>query len=150
MMSNKTFTRIGAALLAVLVPAWSSCGSGHPRTVPVGGRITFLGGDWPAPGLIYFTVVEPAEGFPRHPGIAEFDRSGRFAARTWDPGDGLLPGKYKVHIECWQTPPQMEGPPPVSHVPEKYQSGHTSDLVLDVQPDSRGEDVLWDISPADP
>jgi hypothetical protein len=133
------------SLPAVCVIMIAGCGPVHPQTVSVRGRITLNGGDWPTSGRLYFTVVEPASGFPRHPGMAEFDRSGRFVAQTWEAGDGLMPGEYKVHVECWKTPPRMEGPPPESHVPPKYQSGVSSDLTLSVSPTSRGEDVTWNI-----
>ena len=39
-------------------------------------------------------------------GIGE---DGVYAATTYEPADGLLPGKYKVAIECYETPPNMEG-----------------------------------------
>jgi len=56
-----------------------------------------------------------------------------------------MPGKYKVHAECWQSPPSMEGPPAASHVPEKYQSAARSDLELLIPVDSRGEKVEFDM-----
>ncbi len=121
------------------------CGVDRPETVPVRGRITLDGGQWPADGGIYFTAIESAEGFPRRPARADFDRSGRFEATTWHSGDGLMPGRYKVHVECWKTPPEIDKPLPENYVPPKYRSPTTSDLELTVSADSRGESPSWDI-----
>ena len=122
------------------------CGVDRPDTVPVCGRVTLDGGQWPVGGRIYFTTAEAAEGLPSRPGRADFDRSGHFKATTWHSGDGLMPGRYKVHLECWKTPPEIDKPMPESYVPPKYQSAATSDLELTVSADSRGENPSWDIA----
>jgi len=128
---------IAAVLLA-------GCGADHPETVPVRGRVTLGGGDWPTRGRLYFTVVEPAEGFPRRPGRADFDTDGYFEARTWEPGDGLMPGTYKVAVECWEIPPTMEtggrGP-----VPERYRRASSSDWQLVIKPGSAAQVVEFDV-----
>jgi hypothetical protein len=144
-----TSLRLAAATVALGLLAGAGCSSDYPRTVPVYGKVTLDGGEWPAEGRLFFTSLESAKGFPQHPGIAHFARSGRFRAGTWDHADGLMPGKYKVHVECWKSPPAMEQTP-VSFVAEKYQSGRESDIVLTVPADSRGEKVSWDIPGAGP
>jgi hypothetical protein len=46
-----------------------------------------------------------------------------------------MPGKYIMHVESWETPPSMQGPPAKSYVPKKYQSALTSGFKLDITPD---------------
>ena len=136
--------RIALGLLATL--AFAGCGGGdHPDTVPVQGRLTYGGGDWPNPGIIYFTVLEPAEGFPRHAGTAKFDTDGRFRAKTWEEGDGLMPGKYRVSVECWKVPPSMDGPPSVSYVPIELQIASRSDWEIEVTPDGEALEIQRDV-----
>ena len=51
----------------------AGCGDNRPTTVPVTGTVTFRGGPMPEKGMMFFTVLEPAEGFPARPGVADFD-----------------------------------------------------------------------------
>ena len=83
------------------------------KTVPVKGRVTLGGGDWPRKGIIYFACSEPAEGYSRRSGVGDFDVDGAFVVTSYKKGDGLTPGKYVVNIECWEVPPSMgRGPRP--------------------------------------
>lgn len=116
----------------------SGCGTNALKTVPVKGRVTLNGGEWGRAGLIYFTPAEPAEGFPRRPGMADFDTEGNFVAQTFKPGDGLIPGRYIVNLECWKVPPVMGGPPAESYIPDKFKHGSKSGFEVVVAPDSRG------------
>ena len=101
------------------------CGSGHPPTTVVSGKITLAGKTLPKAGAIYFT---PLEGALKRPGVGEFDANGNYTVRSWNEGDGLLPGKYKVSVECWVVPPTMGGAPK-SYIPDKYCCRHQrSDL----------------------
>ena len=75
-----------------------------------------------------------------------FDKDGTFVAKTWTEGDGLTPGKYKVMVACWKRPPTATGPPPISYVDGKYQSGATSDVTLEVAPDAGSQTVGWNIT----
>src|SRR6478736_4664490 len=100
--------RFCLTLIFVLI---SSCGSNLPKTIRVSGRVTFDGQPPPGPGTVYFLPQEASEGFPSRPATGDFDSAGVFKATTFDPGDGLMPGKYTMHIECYQTPPNMEGKP---------------------------------------
>ena len=122
-----------AAFLAVA----AGCRSDRPATIPVSGRITFDGEAPPAAGTLYFTIDAPADGFPRRPTLAKFDERGRFRVTTWDRGDGLVPGRYKVRVECWEIPPELGGTEGKSYVPAKYQCPTTTDLVVEIAPDDR-------------
>ncbi|HEY4235368.1 MAG TPA: hypothetical protein VGM76_18190, partial [Lacipirellulaceae bacterium] len=86
--------------------------------------ITFGGGPTPHDGSIVF-VQEPGSGMPglpNRPGHASFSTDGKFAATTFKPEDGLLPGKYRVNIECVNGVPGPDSPwDKISFVPADYQ-----------------------------
>jgi hypothetical protein len=127
------------------------CGSDGPEMVPVEGRITLEGGSWPAEGIIYFTPVEPAEGLPRKPGEAHFDTDGNFSASTRNPGDGLIPGTYRIAVECWEVPPSHDATgehPGKSYVAEKYSSPAKSGLELKIPKGSDPIEVTYDVQRA--
>jgi hypothetical protein len=60
-----------------------------------------------------------AEGLPNRPGRADFDTSGKFVARSFQDGDGLVPGRYRVLVECWKVVP-VDGKPGVSYIASGY------------------------------
>jgi len=78
---------------------------GMPMT-KVSGSVTFAGDPPPNPGQIIFTQVAGTgrDGLPNRPGMATFREDGSFAARTFEDGDGLLPGTYTVRIDCFSGP----------------------------------------------
>ncbi len=106
-----------AAMTALLV---AGCGPKRPETIPVSGRVTFGGAAPPAPGAIYFATLEPAEGFARRPGSAEFDASGNYEVKSFEGTKGLVPGTYRARVECWKVAPEMGVSPGVSHVPANF------------------------------
>jgi hypothetical protein len=128
--------------LALLIVS-PGCGSGKPGIVPVSGTVTLDGGPMPAEGTVWFTAVESAPGFPMRPAVGDFGPDGKYQAKSWEPGDGLMPGKYKVWVACYKVPPTMGGPPPVSHLPRKYAGTATSGLELTVE--SGSDPVTYDI-----
>lgn len=128
----KSFVLVTGSLMSSLI-CLAGCGSsGLPTTVDVTGEVTFDGQSPPGPGIIYFLPHAAAEGFPLRPGSGDFDATGAYATTTFEPGDGLMPGSYKVYIECWETAPNMEGNPVKSFVPKNFQSAETSGFELDV------------------
>lgn len=135
-------TFIALAFLT-FVAATLGCGNKH-GTVPVSGTVTVNNQAPPGPGTVLFTVVEPAEGFPNRPSMAKFDTTGKYSVTTYDPGDGLLPGSYKVAVECYETPPNMDGKPVKSYIDEKYIKPATSGLELTVEPKSKA--IQFDIN----
>jgi hypothetical protein len=126
--------------------ALAGCGHSGPKLVPVSGRITFAGGTWPNAGALYFTPVEAAAGFPMRPGSADFGTDGNFTVTSFKPGDGLVPGRYHIGIQCWSTAPVMGSKTAAkSVISEKYRSPATSGLELEVKPDESSATVQWDV-----
>jgi len=144
MMRCSSVSRRAILALSVFIAgAVSGCGdaaSKNPKTVAVSGTVTLDGGEWPAPGSLFFRVVEPAEGFPKKSGSAEFGTDGQFVAKTFVDGDGLIPGRYEVDVNCWAEPYKMGDPSPrKSHVPTKYRDARTSRFVVVVDADADEE-----------
>jgi hypothetical protein len=101
------------------------CGSGSSMPlVPVEGVVTFGNGPPPKRGTVNFSLFAGTgvPGLPNRPASAEFDEDGLFSATTFEPGDGLLPGKYRVSIECMDGIPEFGVPfDEISFVPSNYQ-----------------------------
>ena len=112
--------------LVVLSIACGCGGSDRPKTIPVSGKITFNGEAPEFGGGIFFAPVEIEEGYPRRGGRAMFDVDGLFSATSFEKGDGLVPGTYRVRLESWKQPPAM-GNPGVSYIPKGFES---DDLVV--------------------
>ena len=123
----ETRTAACAALLLSLL-AHSGCRDPVGR-IPVSGKITYGGGPWPTEGVLYFKPLEPASGFPQLTGIAHFQASGAFDVQSTGHERGLVPGRYAVQVECWETPPNMDGKPVKSHVPADFR---IPDLTVEV------------------
>jgi hypothetical protein len=138
---TQVFPGVFIAAVCVLV---GGCSKSGVATIPVEGQITYGGGDWPKPGMLFFVVEEPAPNFPRKPGTAVFGTDGKFRVKTFAEGDGLIPGKYLVNIECWESPPSMDpgAPKAKSYVPEKLQSGQKNGFKVEISPDEKGPKVL--------
>ncbi len=118
-----------------------------PGIVPVSGKVTLNGGDWPKPGYIDFSPVEPAEGFPAVPAAARFDVAGNFVVKT-GPRDGLMPGRYLVTVRCWERMPTLTDPGK-NYAPERFSRPNTSGLELKVEPGSKPIVQNWDIPTGD-
>jgi hypothetical protein len=135
----------GSIVLLFALAALAGCGQSGPEVVPVEGKITYGGGSWPRGGSLYFASAEPAAGLPRRPASATFDASGEFRPTSFKPGDGLVPGRYLVSVEAWESAPTMGAKPPRSLVPKKYQSPQTSGLEIEVVSGQGKITKTWDI-----
>ena len=139
---KKNCAVVGYILIVLsLVLSTAGCGHSGPETIKIRGRVTFDGGQCPAAGTVYFVPVDVSSDLPCRPASGNFDADGKFTVTSFRPGDGLLPGKYKVRIECWKQPPDNEGLPGVSYVKDDYEAPG-----LVVEPDSREPvKVIYDV-----
>ena len=110
----------------------SGCGGRGVEQIQVTGTVTFDGGAMPGPGTIYFTPVTAPEGTPLRPGTARFEADGSYIAGSFEDGDGLFPGTYKVAFHCWEVSPNMEDVQAVSFIPDKYTNAASSGFSVDV------------------
>ncbi len=140
MLSPQRLCQIAA--YAVLITCMG-CGGNPHGTIRVVGKVTVDDQAPPGPGKIMFTPTEPAGGFPRRPGIATFGVDGYYEVQSWDPGDGLVPGHYQASVECWETPPNLDGKPFKSYIAAKHQSPTTSGLEIMIEVKSKS--VEFDI-----
>jgi hypothetical protein len=118
---------LGAACIAAV-----GCGADKPL-VPVTGRITYAGGDWPMPGYITFTPFQSTGALPARPGSGRFLEDGKFVAGSYGPGDGLMPGKYHVSISCFDPMDTSKPAAELNLVPADFK---TEDLVVEQGQDS--------------
>jgi hypothetical protein len=125
-----------ACCLLILLAA--GCGRRGPEVVPVDGTITFGGGPWPKAGVLIFAVESPSPGLPNRPTMGLFDADGRLTVTTYTKGDGLIPGKYKIGVECWEVRPDIMSPHAAkSYVPTRYGSPETSGFTVVVEPSQK-------------
>jgi hypothetical protein len=114
---------------------WAACllmvGCGDVRPVPVRGTVT-VGGKILPYGSIAFQPADPQQG---RSALAFIQPDGSYEATTFETGDGLLPGEYRLAIDG--SPPPFDispvdtrGPP----LPKRYESGLTSGLTVMVSP----------------
>ena len=113
--------------------------SSATNVVPVRGKVIYGGGSWPKPGTITFTGGQ-------RPASADFDADGNFTVLSFDKEKGLVAGKYKVSIECWDVPPRIDKPgAEKSFVPQKYRNPGTSGLEITVEPGKPITDLKFEI-----
>lgn len=130
-----------AALLLLFVTL-TGCGREGPERVPVHGRITYGGGAWPKAGVVYFQPLGSHGGQPLRPATGMFDAEGSFQATSFTPGDGLVPGKYRVRVECWEVEPN---PDPKFGPPKSYVPGNVALADLEVPEGSSTLTPTWDV-----
>jgi hypothetical protein len=109
---------VGCALAA------GGCDDSRLPLVPVSGVVTFDGGPCPGQGQVTFQPAEVEPGLPRRPAAGKFDRDGRYEATSFEPGDGLTPGRYKVVITCYSGLPDPASSDPfgdINRVPADFQ-----------------------------
>jgi hypothetical protein len=117
--------RIWIAVLSIAAVWIAGCGgSERPKTIPFTGRVTINGQAPGESGRVHFQAVQPAEGYTKRPASGAFPPDGNIRVMSWEPDDGLVPGRYTVSL--------MPGDLNTTKIPPKYQQGNTSGLELDV------------------
>jgi hypothetical protein len=91
--------------LLVLVGLTSACGPRGPETVKVRGRVDFQSRAQPSVCRVFFAPLEVVGDAPLRPASATLGADGTFSATSFAPGDGLIPGKYRVLIEYFDLKP---------------------------------------------
>ena len=134
-----------AALVCATTVFLVGCGPKMPETVRASGRVTYAGGDWPNEGMLYFASLGDGSGQVLRPTSAHFGRDGAFEVTSFTQGDGMVPGRYVVTIECWKTPPSMTGSPGVSAVPAKYRNQKTSDFLVEIETGQSSIEITFDV-----
>ncbi len=118
----------------VLVLVLSGCG---PSLAPVRGKVTLQGGKPAAGSQVVFESEQDGKRISARGDVRE---DGSFELSTFKPGDGVLPGKYKVQV----NPPPMvnaEGSY-ASPFHAKFSSFQTSGLEFEVKPSERNEFLI--------
>jgi hypothetical protein len=131
-----------AIMSLVFVGALSiGCGESGPPRVPVKGKITYAGGDWPKPAMVDFVAEKPAEGMPSLPTSVEVKDDGKFQTE-------LVPGEYVINITCWEVEMQPDNPSSGrSYIPAKYHQPGPDRLKVSVPLGSKGPiEVNYDIA----
>ena len=114
------------AVLAVLLPLLTGCGG--PQVTQVTGRVTLADGKVPA-GVYVMFMDDVNKRSPS--GMVGAD--GRYTLTTEKPGDGALPGVYKISFGP-ASPADSNDPTPPTPFHAKYLSASTSGLEREVKP----------------
>lgn len=141
MSSRMVLSLAHAALVAGLLLG-AGCGGnddGRPRRYPLTGVVT-LGGEPVEGATVMFVAVDGKGG-----AAGRTDAQGRYAATTFNPGDGAVPGEYLVTVSKYEMPSEFPDeaedspgqdqehlPPPTNLVPAKYADVQTSGLTVSV------------------
>lgn len=144
-MSYRDWFRISALWGALAAVSFAGCGGGaedkwsaeRPKPAPAGGTVQYKGA--PVEGA---TVVFVPQGH-KQAATAQTDGSGKFQLQTYEPGDGAVPGEYKVTVrkveatappETEETNPSDATPPQHrSLIPERYSNVQQTDLTASVK-----------------
>lgn len=134
---------LAAAMLAITLVLAGGCSRARrpelPQTFPVSGKVLLDGK--PLAGA---TVMFNPEGGSGHGSIALTDAQGVYKLMTFVPGDGVVPGNYKVAITKIELgtsssdSPAAVAPDPKNILPAKYADDTTSELraTVEAKPDN--------------
>lgn len=132
-------------ILVVLVAFTIGCGKSHPKLAPVSGSVTYCGKP-----LSFGAVTFQSDSGPSATGIIQPD--GTFQMATTGEGNGVVAGKHKISISCFeqQNPNALKGKTGVQNeaglgkplIPQKYLTANTSGICIDVRPDDNKPVVL--------
>ncbi len=132
-----------AAVWLIACPFMLGCGSSRLPMIPVQGKVTHQG----KPLTFGAVIVQPDIG---PPAIGAIQSDGSFRLAT-EGREGVVVGKHKVAITCYDTEAPGRAPDPKGRlgkllIPSKYIHTQTSGLVVDVKPDTGIIEVNYDVS----
>jgi hypothetical protein len=114
-------------LLFGLLGLVAGCG---PRQYSARGKVVYADGSPVSGGLVVF---EKTDGNVTHTCDSPVNEDGTFDLRTKTPGDGVLPGKYRVLVRAKaRSIHEKKRSPP--NVDPKYEKFETSGIELVVEP----------------
>lgn len=122
------------------------CENDPLKKVQVRGTVTFDGGPCPEEGRVTFSPVEIPEGLPKRPAIGGFNTDGAYEAMSFRPGDGIVPGKYKVAVACFDSSKLSGAPSDAEYRNASYVSEDFEPLELVIEPGSSA--ITFDIDVA--
>lgn len=136
--------RLSLSVCMLLMTSLIGCNrTAAPDTVPVSGTVTYNGQPVTS-GTVAFQPAEirGGEGEIQRPAVGVIGSDGRYALSTFEPGDGVVPGDYRVAVLSYADEPTpeeyAEGATRKSAIPEKYTSGQTSGLRTQIAPEASG------------
>ena len=90
-------------LAALLASSLSGCGKKLPKTIKVGGKVTYQGAPVPT-GTITFHPTERTAGRLYRPAVDVLEVDGTYELQSFRRGDGAMPGEYAVARKCQRWP----------------------------------------------
>ena len=134
----------------------AGCGDQGLKIVPVSGTITWNGEPLSCgpklPGTVTF---QPTSGMSGRLAIGNIDDSGEYQLTTFEPGDGIAPGEYQVHVNVMRilvAPDPTPGVPLAKAVgkservlPDKYYNGQTSGLTATIKEADDARTIDFDL-----
>lgn len=137
-----------AILAAAGLPLLGGCGKkvvpGRPETAPVTGQVIADGEPLPECRIVF------APQDHKYAAAGVTDEAGRFSLQTFEPGDGAVPGKFKIMVMKFTVVENPNGSVTETHfLPDAYRNPTSSGLGTIVK---KGEsnDVTLQIKKASP
>ena len=128
-----------ASLIVILLPLLLIGCSSH---VSLSGRVTYSDDGTPLEaGTVIF---QPEVGADKFYARGDIGKNGQYVVATFNPKDGLPPGKYHVFVNAAST---WDNNVETSLITGKYASAETSGLVLDVDRSTKTFDFQVDRAP---
>ena len=138
--------RLTLAIMLPLLTVVAGCGGlTNPELTRVTGLVTFEGKPV-GPGTVGFVPTDPAGSSAS----GTIEKNGKFKMSVFNPGDGALPGTYKVAITVVKEPahPDEKGNVvPASYLsPDRYMNPDTSGFTITVEK-SKPQNVTFELKP---
>jgi hypothetical protein len=121
------------------------CSRSNIPTVRVEGKVTWRGQPL-TDGVVVFNPMSTSDGLASRPAIGQLGSDGVYRLASFRPGDGAMPGEYRVSIRSVKGRSGLEilGKPPASRIPSRYGDPQQSGLRFTVPANARGP-LVFDI-----
>jgi len=131
--------RVIAAGLITGLLALSGCGEATMEVVPVTGKLTMDGEAFGPTSIMLSPTTDPDPKDPikAHSAVGKVDQSGNVTFTTYDLGDGVAVGEYRVVVG-------MDFAEPPKPFPKIYRDGGSSPLLVKVEPGMENIEIKMD------